>query len=213
MEVDGRIVHEDGLPVSRVMAWMSGPGGIVEPLRELGAWLSTLSDKARTLLIDQDPLGCVAAAVLHRLFPHARFVLATRHPCEVVLANFMQLSEPDLLSIHFYTIEECARVFERVMRLWQRTRTLLPGLKVCVLRHENLVSDPQGALQPVCEFLGVGWPASLQEALAAPASGAGRSAGLSSRRGPKWWERYRTELSAVLPLLKPVAEKLGYSLG
>ena len=53
-----RIRH--GLPVTRVLALMSGAdGGIVDPLRGLHAWLATRCQPERTSLIDRDPLGVV----------------------------------------------------------------------------------------------------------------------------------------------------------
>ena len=53
-------IDRDLLPVNRVLAWISGAdGGIVEPLRELAAWLGALSAKARSALIACDPLGCL----------------------------------------------------------------------------------------------------------------------------------------------------------
>lgn len=49
-----------GLPVTRVLALMSGAdGGIVDPLRGLHAWLATRCATERAVLIDRDPLGVV----------------------------------------------------------------------------------------------------------------------------------------------------------
>ena len=51
---------ENGLPIGRVLAMMSGQdGGIVEPLRGLHAWMAVTCPQARTQLIDRDPLGVV----------------------------------------------------------------------------------------------------------------------------------------------------------
>lgn len=56
----GRRVTEDRLPLSRVLALMSGlDGGIVEPLRGLHAWLAVTCPPQRGILIDRDPLACV----------------------------------------------------------------------------------------------------------------------------------------------------------
>jgi hypothetical protein len=49
-----------GLPVSRVLALMSGQdGGIVEPLRGLHAWMAVTCPRERATLIERDPLGVV----------------------------------------------------------------------------------------------------------------------------------------------------------
>jgi hypothetical protein len=55
-------LQQTKLPLSRVLALMSGlDGGIVEPLRELCAWLSVFvtCTTDRHTLIERDPLGCV----------------------------------------------------------------------------------------------------------------------------------------------------------
>lgn len=55
----GKLV-EGGLPVSRVLALMSGQdGGIVEPLRGLHAWMAVTCPRERATLIKRDPLGVV----------------------------------------------------------------------------------------------------------------------------------------------------------
>lgn len=55
----GKLV-EGGLPVSRVLALMSGQdGGIVEPLRGLHAWMAVTCPRERATLIERDPLGVV----------------------------------------------------------------------------------------------------------------------------------------------------------
>jgi hypothetical protein len=55
----GKLV-EDGLPIGRMLALMSGQdGGIVEPLRGLHAWMAVTCPRERTQLIDRDPLGAV----------------------------------------------------------------------------------------------------------------------------------------------------------
>ena len=55
----GKLV-EGGLPVSRVLALMSGQdGGIVEPSRGLHAWMAVTCPRERATLIERDPLGVV----------------------------------------------------------------------------------------------------------------------------------------------------------
>lgn len=64
--VIGRRVTEDRLPLSRVLALMSGlDGGIVEPLRGLHAWLAVSCPPQRAILIDRDPLACVLYGDVH----------------------------------------------------------------------------------------------------------------------------------------------------
>ena len=41
------------------------------------------------LLVDKSPLNLNKVPIIHRLFPDARFILALRHPCDVVLSCFI----------------------------------------------------------------------------------------------------------------------------
>ena len=51
---------DDGLPVRRVLALMTGgDGGLVSELRGLSAWLSAHCPQARSELIERDPLGTI----------------------------------------------------------------------------------------------------------------------------------------------------------
>lgn len=154
------------------------------------------------IVVERTLLHCVDVPFIHRLFPRARFVLALRHPADAVLANFMQPGAASVAGVHFYTLEETARVYGLVMQLWLRIRGLFPALSLCTLRHEVLVQDPQGALQPLCEFLGLPWTAALQAALLpTPAP---------LRRAPLR-ERYREQVQPLLPQLQTLAVRLGYA--
>lgn len=53
-------IDNEGLPVGRVLALMTGTdGGVVAELRGVYAWLVTLCNKERTMLMERDPLGVV----------------------------------------------------------------------------------------------------------------------------------------------------------
>lgn len=56
----GNLISSGGLPLTRVLAIMSGvDGGVVEPLRGLFAWMAVTCPSERNTLIDRDPLACV----------------------------------------------------------------------------------------------------------------------------------------------------------
>ncbi len=43
-----------------------------------------------TILVDKLPVNICSIPLIVRLFPNSRIILALRHPCDVVLSNFMQ---------------------------------------------------------------------------------------------------------------------------
>ena len=67
----GRI--DDGLPVRRVLALMTGgDGGVVSELRGLSAWLAAHCPRARPEIIERDPLGTILYGAARGFCPDAK---------------------------------------------------------------------------------------------------------------------------------------------
>lgn len=179
---------------------------------------SHLDGRKAALVLDKLPMRFMHAGLIHRLFPRARILFALRHPCDVVLSNFMQDFAPNESSIHFDTLEDSAAMYVRAMGLWRRIEDLLP-LRLQYLRYEALVADPQAEMASVCSFLGV-------EPVAAMFDAAARLAGRAPVRTPSYhqvaepfyqrsagrWLNYRAQLEPCLESLRPFAEHYGYAL-
>jgi tetratricopeptide (TPR) repeat protein len=169
------------------------------------------------LVIDKLPLNILGAPLIHRLFPDARFILALRHPCDVVLSCFMQGFELNDAMANFLSLDDAARLYDRVLGFWRRCRQVLP-LRVFELRYEDLVAEPEAAIRPLIHFLGLDWDervldhqrtAAERGVISTPSYNqvTQRLYGEASGR----WRRYREQLAPALPILEPWAERLGYS--
>jgi hypothetical protein len=95
----------------------------------------------------------------------------------------------------------------------ERTR-----LDVHTLVYEQLIADPESTLRAAVNFLGLEWrPELLDHRATAAARGAIATPSYSqvshalSDRPSGRWRRYEKELTAILPILLPWAERLGYS--
>lgn len=170
------------------------------------------------LIVDKMPIRSVHAAFVQRLFPRARLLFSLRHPCDVVLSNFMQQYAANEVFVHFYTLAESARLYDRTMRIWEASMSALP-LRTAYLRYEDLIDDPQRALRKVCDFLGLAWRDDLVEHrthLQARERIATNSyhqvAEPIYTRSMGRWQAYRDAMAPVLPLLRPHAAYFGYSL-
>ena len=86
-----------------------GTLGADDELRFLEAYearvASLLGAAPRHWLIDKMPLRFLHAGLIQRLLPKARLVFVARHPCDVVLSNFMQQYVVNETNIHFDTLE------------------------------------------------------------------------------------------------------------
>jgi Flp pilus assembly protein TadD/predicted O-methyltransferase YrrM len=185
---------------------------------ELGQHLDETA-RSRPVVIDKLPLNLIHAGLIQRLFPRARFILALRHPGDCVLSCFMHNFAPNAAMANFLTLEDSARFYDQVMRLWERYRTLWP-LNVHPIRYEDLVADFAGTLRPLLDFLELPWDESVRRH-----ADTARERGLIDtpsyhqvvrpiyRTAAGRWEQYREQLAPVLPVLQPWAERWGYGSG
>lgn len=167
-------------------------------------------------LVDKHPLNMARAVQIHRLFPNARFILAERHPADVVLSCFMANFTLNFAMRSFTDLEEAARTYDTVFRAWHRANDLLP-IAAHTVRYERLVEDARGELQPLVAWLGLDWNDRLlsheetarERGRVKTASYAQIGEKLYTRASGRW-RRYAEQLAPVMPILSPWAEKMGY---
>lgn len=175
-----------------------------------------LPDGFQGLVVDKLPLRLLRAPLVGRLFPDALVMFMCRHPCDVVLSNYMQQYRPNEAFVHFDSLESTAAMYDRIMRTWRAMTTQLP-LKAHVVRYERLVESPETEVGAVLDALGL----ELRREMLDPALrlvGRGRIETNSYHqvaepihaRSSGRWMRYRRWLEPVLPVLEPHIEWLGY---
>jgi len=170
------------------------------------------------LLIDKSPLFLQKVPLIQLLFPGARFILAMRHPCDVLLSCFMSNFRLNSAMSNFLRLEDAAQFYDLTFQHWQRSCKLLPT-NVHVIKYENLVEDVEAEVRPLFDFLDLQWDSQvLDHQRTAKARGLITTASYSQviepiyKRASGRWTRYRENLEPVLPILKPWAQRYGYSL-
>ena len=179
--------------------------------REAGDW------KGR-LVVDKLPLGIVDTALVHRIFPDARFAFVERHPCDVVLSCFMTRFDPKGGMANMLRLEDVAKLYDLVMGHWLRCRQVFP-LDVHTIRYERMIEDPENELRPLARFLGLDWRDALldhrrsagERSYIATPSYAQVTEPLYTRARGRW-ERYRAQIEPVMPILKPWCDLMGYAI-
>ena len=167
-------------------------------------------------LVDKHPLNMARVPLIHRIFPNARFILAERHPADVVLSCFMANFTLNHAMRSFTDLEEAARTYDAVFRAWHRANEVLP-VAAHAVRYERLIVDPRGELQPLTEWLGLAWnDRLLAHQDTAQTRGRVRTASYAQigealyTRARGRWRRYTDQLAPVMPILAPWAERMGY---
>lgn len=173
---------------------------------------------AGKLVIDKNPLSMIRVPLIHRLFPDAKFVLALRHPCDVVLSNFMQNFKPTEAMASFLDLSNASRAYDRIFEYWERCAAIFP-IDTHVIRYEEIVENAESAARPLFDYLGLEWDdkvldhqktAAERGFIRTPSYAQVTEKIYSSASGR--WQRYRNYMDDALPVLEPWAKRFGYSL-
>jgi tetratricopeptide (TPR) repeat protein len=169
-----------------------------------------------TQLIDKNPLNMLWLPLIYRLFPKAKFILALRHPCDVILSCYMQNFRSASLAAACTTLERLAHAYVEVMTQWLADIEVLQP-SVMLSRYEELVADPSRQADRLASFLGLEDAAPMlrfdQHARSKNYIGTPSYSQVIepvNRKGLGRWHRYRREFEPLLPILEPMMRHWGY---
>ncbi|MFZ5707161.1 MAG: tetratricopeptide repeat-containing sulfotransferase family protein [Pseudomonadota bacterium] len=169
-------------------------------------------------VVDKFPLHMTRMGIIHRLFPDAKVIFAERHPCDCVLSAFMSNFELNRAMLSFTTLEGAARLYDLAQTAWTLAEANLP-IDVHRIRYERMVENPEAEMRALLAFLDVPWDERVLDNRGSAAKRDHiRTASYSQvtepiyRRSAGRWERYRSHLEPVLPILAPWANSMGYTI-
>lgn len=171
-----------------------------------------------SVVVDKHPLHLNKAIAIHRLFPDSKFIVALRHPCDVVLSCFMTSFRLNNAMSNFLALETAAELYDLTFTHWEAAVVAM-NLQTKTVVYERLVADPERELRPLFDWLGLDWqPAVLDHQATASGRHHITTASYAQVVQPIYksaagrWRRYERHLQPILPILKPWVEKFGYSL-
>ncbi len=171
-----------------------------------------------TVLIDKFPLHLNKVPIIHRLFPEAQFILALRHPCDVLLSCYMTNFRLNNAMANFLDLDTAAWVYDQTFSYWEQARVIMP-IKVHTVVYERMIADSSAELRPLFETLALDWHEdALDHRKTAATRGLISTASYSQVHEPLYdrangrWTRYRDQLAPVFPVLAPWVERFGYAL-
>ncbi len=174
--------------------------------------------KAETVIVDKHPLHLGKVAVARRFFPDARFILALRHPCDVILSCYLTNFRINNAMSNFLDLDDAVAMYEVAFGAWEKARATF-DLPVRTVVYERLVEDTARELRPLFDWLGFDWPGDhVDHRHAARARGLVTTASYSQVTEPIYqrargrWHNYEQYLTPLFDRLQPWADKYGYSL-
>ncbi|MEO9077940.1 MAG: sulfotransferase [Rhodanobacter sp.] len=172
-----------------------------------------------TRLVDKNPLNMSWLPMIHRIFPHAKFILVLRHPCDVILSCYLQNFRSAALVAACRSLETLAHAYVAAMDNWLHHAALFHP-DVFVSRYEDLVADPQAQTGKIATFLQLDDAESmLGFAERAQQKGYIRTPSYTqviepiSAKGVDHWRHYPRHFESVLPILQPILARWGYDSG
>jgi hypothetical protein len=222
-------LEENELLIDGVREFMRQPAGLDRLMRADEASLERLRaaywrlaaaagiEAAGKIFVDKHPLNTLKLPLIARLFPQAKILFACRDPRDVVLSCFRHQFHMSAPIYELLTLDGAARYYDAVMALAVRLTGAL-GLSMCLVRHEDVVTEFTREMNRVCSYLGLEWvPAMGDFAIRTKSrsvltpSTAQLVRGLNTE-GLGQWRRYQTELAPVLPLLEPWVKRFYYDV-
>lgn len=169
-------------------------------------------------LVDKNPLNMLCLPMIARLFPAARIILCLRHPCDVLLSCYMLPFRSPPFMVLCSSLRRLAEGYAQAFEQWQRhVEVFAPQL--LEWRYEDVVGDFDGHVARLGRFLAIDDPAPMAryaehargKAFISTPSYAQVTTGIHARAVGRW-QAYREHFEPVLPLLRPVIERLGYTV-
>lgn len=103
-------------------------------------------------LVDKNPLTMLRLPLLVRLFPRAKIIFVIRHPCDVVLSNYMQhFNAPAYIAL-CSTLPRLATGYAAAMRFWFAHADMLKP-SIFEWRYEDAVRDFSTNVRRLGSFL------------------------------------------------------------
>lgn len=194
------------------------PDGLTpeELARIRASYWRRVGDQTVSVVVDKYPLNIVVLPLIKRVFPNAKIILALRDPRDVVLSCFQQRFTINAAMAQFLEIGRAGAYYDQVMELFETCRARL-RLDLYQVHYEDVVADLEGAVRPLCAFLGVAFDSAmlnyretaLNRDIATPS--ARQVIEPLYNRSVGRWRRYVEDLKLVLPILAPWAVRYGYA--
>ena len=183
------------------------------------AKVATLVDLAGDpLVVDKQPLNLNRVPTIKRLFPDAKFILALRHPLDVLLSCYVTNFRPNMGMANFLRLGDAANLYDLTFTYWEKARDLF-GLDVHPIVYERMVEDPAGQLKPLVEWMGLDWRDELLDHQKTASSRGHISTASYAQvvepiytRSKGRWQRYAKHLEPIIPTVRPWIDKFGYDI-
>lgn len=167
-------------------------------------------------LVDKNPLNILRLPMMAALFPNARYILALRHPCDVLLSCYMQNFRSPVFQYLCRDLPSIATAYANAMQGWMHTAGMLSPACLTV-RYEDLLDDFEGTTMKLAKFLDLpDTQPMLRFQQHAQAKGYISTPSYAqvvqplNRKAAYRWKRFAAAFEDAMPTLQPWLQRWGY---
>ena len=169
-----------------------------------------------SIYIDKLPLNIVYIAEILKIFPHAKFIISLRHPCDCILSCYMQNFKLNDSMSNFLNLKDTAVTYDLIMNLLKIYKSKF-NFNFYEIKYENLISKFDNEIKNLLGFLELPWndsvleyqkTASERERIFTPSYDQVIKPLYLKLAGR--WKKYENKLSNVYPILEPWIKEFKY---
>lgn len=167
-------------------------------------------------LVDKNPLNLLHLPLIRRLFPDAKVILALRHPCDVILSNYMQNFRAPGYQVLCSSLDRLARGYVNAMQYVIHHEALL-GLPILHHRYEDMLDDFDASVERIGEFIGLddashlhGFDEHARRKGFISTPSYAQVTQPPNKQAVGRWRRYEKAFAPLLPTLREIMEHWGY---
>lgn len=173
--------------------------------------------RVQVKFVDKMPFNMTVLRAAVLMFKRPKVIISIRNPLDVILSNFMQNFTLGPINANLFDLQNIFVSYQKVMALWEVSKDVLP-IDVHEVRYENLVSDFDGEVSGVLDFIGVPWTDEVRNYTADKGNRHGaQSSSYAQVNQPVYssslerWRNYEGQLRPFIPLVQGQMDTLGYS--
>lgn len=189
-----------------------------EQLRGIYAGLAgkVVPDRGHRRLVDKNPLNMLCLPMIARLYPEARIIMCLRHPCDVLLSCYLLPFRSPPFMVLCSSLQRLAEGYVQAFEHWYRQVAVFAP-RVLEWRYESVVERFDDHVARLGQFLDIADAAPMarfaeharEKGYISTPSYAQVTQGIH-RRAVNRWHAYRDKFEPVLPILRPIMDRLGY---
>jgi len=163
-------------------------------------------------------LNILNLPLINQTFPRAKYLLAIRHPLDVILSCFMQNFKINPQMANMVSLDQITQFYCIAMQQLTLCEKRY-SLSLHTIRYEDLITSFQTTTNSILEYLGLEWETKLADhGSTAKARAIINTPSYSQVVQPLYktalyrWKNYRDFLEEYYSKVQPWIEKFGYNL-